>query len=375
MTDAKRRLVDIPSLDGLRTISIMIVFVSHAGYSSVPGGLGVSIFFVISGFLITTLLRIEADTYGHVSLREFYIRRAFRILPIFYVVLCLGLLALAAGVLPGNSADAGPTSSQFLHYFNFYAITHSGFDIVPGTGVYWSLAIEEHFYVVFPVLVVLLYRFGLSHLRQGVVLLVGCAVVLAWRLFLVYDQHVDVIRTYYGTDTRLDGLLFGCAAALIAHPVLDRRRDDADQRRPVPWGTWPIGLAGLIVILGTLLFRDDGFRESTRYTIQSIAIVACLRYAVAADLSSPVSRILNARPIAWFGRMSYGFYLVHQIIISGLEERVHSTPAVIAITFVLATAAAWALHIVVERPVGRLRSRVLKSRAPRIAVAAPSQSG
>lgn len=374
MSDVKRRLVDIPSLDGLRAISIMIVFVSHAGYSSVPGGLGVSIFFVISGFLITTLLRIETDTYGHISLRDFYIRRAFRILPIFYVVLCLGLLALAIGVLPGNSADAGPTSSQFLHYFNFYAITHTGYDIVPGTGVYWSLAIEEHFYVVFPVLVVLLYRFGLNHVRQGMVLLAGCAVVLAWRLFLVYGQHVDVIRTYYGTDTRLDGLLFGCAAALIAHPVLDRGRDDAGQRRAVPWGSWPVGLAGLVVILGTLLFRDDGFRESTRYTIQSIAIVACLRYAVSADATSPVSRILNARPIAWFGRMSYGFYLVHQIIISGLEEHVHSTPVVIAITFVLASAVAWALHVVVERPVGRLRARVLRSRTPRVALAVPSQS-
>lgn len=373
MSDVKRRLVDIPSLDGLRAISIMIVFVSHAGYSSVPGGLGVSIFFVISGFLITTLLRIEADTYGHISLREFYIRRAFRILPIFYVVLCLGLLALAVGVLPGGPADAGPTTSQFLHYFNFYAITHSGYELVPGTGVYWSLAIEEHFYVVFPVLVVLLYRFGFSHLRQGVVLLVGCAVVLAWRLFLVYDQNVEVLRTYYGTDTRLDGLLFGCAAALIAHPVLDRRRDNAGDREPSPWANWPVGLAGLIVILMTLLFRDDGFRETTRYTIQSIAIVACLRYAVAADLTSPVSRLLNARPVAWFGRMSYGFYLVHQIVIAGLEEHVHSTPVIIAITFVLSSAAAWALHIVVERPVGRLRSRVLRARTPRIALAAPSR--
>jgi peptidoglycan/LPS O-acetylase OafA/YrhL len=375
MTEAKRRLVDIPSLDGLRAISIMIVFVSHAGFSSVPGGLGVSIFFVISGFLITTLLRIEADTYGHISLREFYIRRAFRILPIFYVVLCLGLLALAAGVLPGATADAGPTSSQFLHYFNFYAITHSGYDIVPGTGVYWSLAIEEHFYVVFPVLVVLLYRFGFSHLRQGVILLVGCALVLAWRLFLVYEQHVGIIRTYYGTDTRLDGLLFGCAAALIAHPVLDRRRDSNGDRQPSPLATWPFGLAGLIAILATLLFRDDGFRESTRYTIQSIAIVACLRYAIAADLRSPVSRVLNARPIAWFGRMSYGFYLVHQIVISGLEEHVHSRIGVIAITFVLSTAAAWALHVVVERPVGRVRARVLKARTPRVALASPAGSG
>ena len=184
---------------------------------------------------------------------------------------------------------------------------------------------------------------------------------------LVYGQHVSEFRTYYGSDTRLDGLLFGCAAALIASPILDR---SAHQHRSthVAWARWPAGLAGISVILATLVFRDDGFRETLRYTIQSMAIVACLRYAIV-SVGSPVFRVLNIRPIAWFGRMSYSFYLVHQIIISWLHEHMSSKAGVLVITLVLATAVSWALHLLVERPVGRFRARVLRpsTRAPAIA--------
>src|SRR5829696_650989 len=97
-----RRLVDIPSLDGLRAVSIAIVFVAHAGYEIVPGGLGVTIFFVISGFLITTLLRLEVESKDTVSLRDFYLRRVFRILPLFYGVLILGLIGMQIGLGDGK---------------------------------------------------------------------------------------------------------------------------------------------------------------------------------------------------------------------------------------------------------------------------------
>jgi peptidoglycan/LPS O-acetylase OafA/YrhL len=351
-------LVDIPSLDGLRAVSILIVFVSHAGFPGVPGGLGVSIFFVVSGFLITTLLRAEADNSGRISLRAFYIRRAFRILPIFYCVLLLAVIATRSGVLAGG-VDFGATASQFLHYFNFFAITHDGYHIAPGTGVYWSLAIEEHFYVVFPLALVLLRRSRLSHAGQGMILLGGCAVVLLWRLFLVYGEHSIQLRTYYGTDTRLDGLLFGCAAALIASPALDRRADDGTPKQ-VGWTSWPVGAAGIGIILISLIFRDEGFRETVRYTVQSVAIVACLRYAIV-SVSSPAGRLLNAKPVAWFGRMSYGFYLVHQVIIYGLQQHIASRAGLLIASLILSTAAAWALHLAIERPAARLRSRILRS--------------
>lgn len=369
MSGTPRRVLTIPSLDGLRAISIGIVFVSHAGFSSVPGGLGVSIFFVISGFLITTLLRVEGEDTGRISLRDFYVRRVFRILPLFYVVLVLGLLATRIGLGDGK-VDADATGSQLLHWYNFFAITQSGYSIVPGTGIYWSLAIEEHFYLVFPVVFMLMLRRRLSAVRQGLVLLAGCAIVLAWRLYLVHGLHVDPVRTYYGSDTRLDGLLFGCAAALVASPVLDRRGDN--DRGGVPWTRWPVAAGALAVLLATLLTRGDAFREGIRYTIQSVAIVLCLRYVISAA-ATPVGRVLNNKVVAWFGRMSYGFYLVHQIIISWLQQRFTSKPVVLVVSLVLSALVAWVLHLVVERPVGRLRSRVLKrwkSDVPTLPVAA-----
>ena len=134
-------------------------------------------------------MRVEVDTTDRISLRDFYIRRVFRILPLFYVVLALGLLAVAFG-FGGGRVSTDATVAQLTHWFNIFAIGHAGFLIVPGTGIYWSLAIEEHFYLVFPVLMVLLHRLGLDRVRQAAVLLAGCAVVLAWRLYLVYGADV-----------------------------------------------------------------------------------------------------------------------------------------------------------------------------------------
>lgn len=353
---AQRRFLDIPSLDGLRAGSIAIVFLAHAGFSFVPGGFGVSFFFVISGFLITTLLCAELDRYGEISLREFYIRRAFRILPIFYVVLFIALLAAAVGILR-SGVDLDATLSQLLHYFNFYAIFHTGYDIVPGTGVYWSLAIEEHFYVVFPLLFVAMNRRRWSRQRQGWALVFLCGVVLAWRIVLVYGWDVNELRTYFGSDTRADGLLFGCAAALIANPAFAQQRDRLG-RPVVPMANIATAAVAGGVIMATFLIDDVGFRETVRYTIQSVAVVAVLRYAMV-SVGSPAFRILNAGPIAWFGRMSYGFYLVHQVVIAGLQERISGRMTITIISLVVSTLLAWGLHVVVERPSVRLRNRVL----------------
>jgi peptidoglycan/LPS O-acetylase OafA/YrhL len=362
--DAKtRRLVDIPSLDGLRAVSIAIVFVAHAGYEIVPGGLGVTIFFVISGFLITTLLRIEMEAKRTVSVHDFYLRRVFRILPLFYGVLILGLIGMRIGLGDGH-VDVGATASQFGHFFNIFAITHSGYSIIPGSGIYWSLAIEEHFYLFFPVLILLFCRLKLSPFRQGVILLVGCAVVLIWRSYLVYGLHVDTNRTYYGTDTRIDSLLFGCAAALMLSPVLDR---DRTWTRPNKW----FGLAAFACLGATLLVRGDAFRESSRYTIQSIAIVVCMLYAITA-IGSPTFRALNWKPIAWFGRMSFAFYLVHQIVIGELQKHISSKPVVLVIALGLSTLLAWLLHLAIERPAARLRSRFVQSKTRAPAPAGPA---
>src|SRR5450432_3214918 len=141
----------IPSLDGLRAVSFLIVFVSHAGLSGiVPGYFGLSVFFFLSGYLITTLLRLEFDRAGDISFKQFYLRRALRIFPPFYVVLGVAYFLTVIGFL-GGSLWTSAVLAQCFHFTNYYVIRHGWWDgIAPGTWVYWSLAVEEHFYFFFP---------------------------------------------------------------------------------------------------------------------------------------------------------------------------------------------------------------------------------
>ena len=162
----------IPSLDGLRAVSILIVFLAHTGMRGiVPGFFGVTVFFFLSGYLITTLLRIEFEGTGDIGLRSFYVRRAFRIWPLFYLVLIVATLLTALGAYgPPPPLDAGLIFMQFAHLAN-YAITEHGWYIgrAQGTWVYWSLAVEEHFYLALPVVYLAMLKAGLRPRRQAAI--------------------------------------------------------------------------------------------------------------------------------------------------------------------------------------------------------------
>ena len=146
----KKMTKTIPSLDGLRAMSFFIVFVAHAGLGAyVPGGLGVTIFFFLSGFLITTLMRIEYERHGTVNLKRFWLRRILRIWPAFYLVLLAAITA--ALVFQPDTLSMPAARAQLLHLSNYWSIYHGFVGQADGTGVYWSLAVEEHFYVLLPV--------------------------------------------------------------------------------------------------------------------------------------------------------------------------------------------------------------------------------
>ncbi len=237
----------IPSLDGIRAVSFFIVFLSHAGLSGiVPGYFGLSLFFLLSGFLITTLLRMEFDRKNDVSLKQFYLRRVLRIFPPFYLVLGAAAILTYQGFLQGTVWPSA-LLAQVCHVTNYYIIRHGWWDgIAPGTWVYWSLAIEEHFYLVFPVVYLVLRRTGVSRRNQAIGLLAACAVVLAWRCILVFGLHAHKDRVYLGTDTRVDSILAGCVLAIFKNPVLDRDAID-DRRLGYLW--LPLGCASVLVSL------------------------------------------------------------------------------------------------------------------------------
>lgn len=343
----------IPSLDGIRALAFLLVFLGHVGAPGIPGGFGVTVFFFLSGYLITTLLRLEVERTGHIDFKLFYLRRALRILPPFYLVLCTAIALVALGLLAGPLETAS-VLAQFLHYFNLWII-HHGFGGVPdGTGVYWSLAIEEHFYAIFPALYALLLRAKLNGSKQRLVFLGICAAVLLWRCVLVFYFQASSNRTYLGTDTRCDCLLLGCALAVAGNPMLDVERTS---QRPSNAFMAALAVSSLVLLL-SFVVRSDEFRETVRYSLQLGALYGFF-YAAIRYPNWGVFRLFNVRPMRFLGKLSYSLYLVHQIVI-GLAWRwlPFGGVARIALEFAVSLGLAWSIWLLLEKPCAQLRKRL-----------------
>jgi peptidoglycan/LPS O-acetylase OafA/YrhL len=348
----------IPSLDGMRAASFLVVFVAHAGLPDlIPGGFGVTVFFFLSGYLITTLMRTEAEGLGTISLKQFYLRRALRILPPFYLTLALATVAVSVGILPGAFSTSAVVA-QSLHAANYWIILR-GYDGQPaGTGVYWSLAVEEHFYLVFPLVFIALRKWVATQARQAAILYAACAVVLAWRIVLVYGLHSAMDRTYVASDTRVDSILYGCALAVYGNPVLD-----GPSRFSESW--WKRGILPLAVgvLFFTFVYRDPSFRETTRYSLQGVALtpvfVTAIRYP-----TWRVYRPMNTRVASFLGLLSYSLYLVHHAVLFFVRAHVALHPiGQAALALAMSIGLAWTIYRFVEKPCAVLRRQL--SRASR----------
>jgi peptidoglycan/LPS O-acetylase OafA/YrhL len=361
-TSARRGVAHIASLDGLRAAAVAVVFLGHGLPPPFPGELGVTVFFFLSGYLITTLLRAEFERTGSISLRAFYARRVLRIFPPFYLAL-IGSTTLAAfGALGPARLDAPTLLSQAAYLSNYDIVAGEWIPGLPwggapGTGVYWSLAVEEHFYLFFPVLYVALQRRLRSRRQQAAVLLGICALVLLWRAFLVYGLQSGKDRTYVATDTRIDSILFGCVLGVVGNPALDETPGRAATWKAV---LLPLGVLGILFGLG---IRDQRFHESLRYTMQGLCLVPVFVVAVRYPNWGPM-RALNWRWVRLLGVLSYSMYLVHLTVLSGLDARVHAPLLVrTAAGAVITIALAYAIHLLVERPLVRWRRRLSRLHA------------
>jgi peptidoglycan/LPS O-acetylase OafA/YrhL len=301
----------IPSLDGIRALAVGLVFFAHSGLERlVPGGLGVTIFFVLSGYLISTLMRVEQARAGRISFRGFYLRRLLRLMPPLAIVVVLAGTLAALGVIDGGFSAGGALAALF-YGGNYHMIANDFHGMPAGLGVVWSLAIEEHYYLFYPPVAVLLVHLG--SVRRRVALLAAlCAAVLAWRCWLLtHGASVDYLTM--ATDTRVDAILVGCLLAFARNPWLDplpprRARDDA-----------ALAFGAFALLAATLLWRDEVFRFTARFTLQSVAIAALLWLAVARADRQPF-RWLALRPMVYLGSISYTVYLSHHLILLGLAR-------------------------------------------------------
>jgi peptidoglycan/LPS O-acetylase OafA/YrhL len=351
----------IQSLDGIRAVAVLWVFFAHAGLAEwgVPGNLGVTVFFFLSGYLITTLLRIEFERHGSVSLGAFYLRRALRIFPPMYVTLTIASVLCFMGVLEG-SLRLDAVLAQVFHLTNYFIISAGWWEgRAPGTWVYWSLAVEEHFYLVFPVFYLALLRLVPSRRRQLVALIVACALVLAWRLVLVLWLDASKDRTYVASDTRIDSILFGCILAIYGNPVLDQTRVSSFWWKAF----WlPIGVVALAL---SIVIRNPEFQETLRYTLQGLALFPLFVVAVKYPEWAPC-RVLNLAWVRFIGVLSYSLYLMHTTVLFGVHAWTSWHPVIQgAVALGLCLLFSTAMYHGIERPCAALRKRLSRVGAGR----------
>ncbi|MDQ6693960.1 MAG: acyltransferase family protein [Chloroflexota bacterium] len=316
------RLLYLPGLDGLRALAVIAVLLYHAELPWIAGGfLGVEIFFVLSGYLITSLLLSEWRQEGRIDLRAFWFRRARRLLPALFLLLVV-TLTYAALFLPGEvtrlRVDALAAAGYVTNWYLIFS-QQSYFEAMSRPSLLqhlWSLAVEEQFYLLWPLLIVLGLRILRTRLRMLMVVVLGAA-ASAGLMALLYQPDADVSRIYYGTDTRAAGLLIGSALAFVR---LRPKRSPLQARR---WVAGRMGsllpvlpdMAGFLALAGlaaAVLFLS----ETQSFLYQGgLALVALLTAVVIAVISHPTSRLLPgllAQPVLrWVGQRSYGIYLWH----------------------------------------------------------------
>ncbi|CAH0255944.1 acyltransferase family protein [Plantibacter cousiniae (nom. nud.)] len=348
----------IPSLDGIRAVAVLIVFVGHTATMPGlwPGHVGVTIFFFLSGYLITTLLRREHEKTSRISLPKFYLRRALRILPPAYLAIGAGVLVGAIGLLPATTTGWG-VLAEVLNYTNYYLVFEGREGLPPETSMLWSLAVEEHFYLIFPALLIVLLWRKLSMRTIALILMGACALAPIWRIILT-AQGADFFRLYTSTDTRFDALLFGAAMALLFNPAVGDRAplglSDRSISRLVP--------VALLVFAATAVVDIPQFRLTIADTIQIMCLVPIFWFVIAQP-NAWAGKILNNRWLAHIGVLSFSVYLFHRLAISITGAFIPIEPVADALAFLLTLVVAELVYRLVEVPLGRLR-RKLETRAP-----------
>lgn len=351
----------LPAVDGLRALAVAAVFAYHAGLGWAGGGfLGVDVFFVISGFLITSVLLSELRTSGNLNLLGFWGRRARRLLPALFTLLAAAAV-LVPLIAPDQSARLrGDLVSAVLYVTNWRLIFQhqSYFQAVgrpPVLEHLWTLAIEEQFYLLWPIVLsaLLVWRRKPSRL---VLPIVAVAVASAGLMAVLYNPSAVTSAVYYGTETRLGTILVGAALACAWPP--NRLGADVGAR-----ARWALEIGGLAALGGLAWFVARTNQFTTGLYHGGFLVVALLSGLLIAAVAHPaprlLSRLLGWRPLVWLGKRSYSVYLWHWPVIDLTRPRtdvpLSGTPLLVS-RMVLTLVLAELSYRFVERPAldGRL---------------------
>ncbi len=314
----------MPGLDGLRAVAVLAVIFYHLNMPWAPGGLlGVCIFFVLSGYLITDILMAQWNQGASMDLREFWLGRARRLLPALFTMLG-GVLAWILICEPHRLASLWSEVLAAVFYAsNWWLIFHevsyfASFGPPSPLGHLWSLAVEGQFYLVWPLLLGLGLRF--VNRRRLLGLIAALAIASAAAMTIIYQPGLDPNRVYYGTDTRAFALLIGAVLALLwpsrklsaALPARQRNTLDA------------VGGAALLAILAMMVLTDQ-YQSSLYYGgLLLFSVIAAVLIAVLAHPAGRLGRLMGAAPLRWLGVWSYGIYLWHYPVITMTSPAVNT---------------------------------------------------
>jgi len=316
----------MPGLDGLRALAVLSVIAYHLNLPFTTGGfLGVTVFFVLSGYLITSLLVWEYDTTASIDLKHFWIRRAKRLLPAMFLLLAI-LNLLIPLIRPElittlrNDSIAGIFYYSNWHYIFQHVSYFESFGTTSLLTHFWSLAIEEQFYIVWAI--VFFLCFVTFKKQEKVLKWTMIATVLSILVMIIlYKPSLDPSRVYYGTDTRLFSLLIGASFALIlpSHQL----SLTSDKKRK--WTFEIIGIAGLLVYFIMMVSTNQYQPFIYRGGMVLVSITtALLVLSIALPSSTLLHTALSFQPLKWIGKRSYGIYLWHYPVITLFNSKVNT---------------------------------------------------
>jgi peptidoglycan/LPS O-acetylase OafA/YrhL len=346
-------------IDAMRAAAVLIVAVSHAGVTFVPGGSGVTIFFVVSGFIITYLLLRERDRTGGFDIKNFYLRRTLKIFPPFVIIVILPTLiySLFRYVNPFD------VLGQILFFFN-WRYTDGFAEVLPGSHLTWSLSIEEQFYLVFAAIWLFAVK---SRHYMSILLWLASSLIIASALMrmAIYAFDYSHSRIYFGTDTRIEAIAIGVLAATWY--FRSERKTSGSILPTILGNNWTLA-AALVAFAASVAFRPVFFQETAAYSVQAWASALVLLYGLApggGHIKNVLLTTLAWRPIQIIGLASYSIYLVHNEIKILIEPWTKSLPYGLSVGAVLAGGLlvgvlSWKI---VELPAQRLKERLQRPRS------------
>ena len=355
----------MPALDGVRAVAILIVMVYHLEWlipdlhPYVKGGfLGVDVFFVLSGFLITSILLSEREKTGEISLKNFYVRRCLRLIPAFWLFL-VGIYFFGSFLLPKFQAGLVYGRNDFLYALtytmNWFSATNPGFD--SNLNHSWSLAIEEQFYIIWSLILFWAVSAKWKH-NQILFLTIGLIAFLCVSRAIRAGMGTDWRILYYSTDTRIDSLLMGCAASMLF--VWKVFPCDVTKRR------W-FKLLLLASVIGSTVMLFSFSHENSGLYIAGLPVftisIAVMLYWLASGENTAIHKLLSMTAMRWIGSISYSLYLWHYLVYEYAKKEFIPSGSQIFVAVGLAFAMAAVSYYLIEKPFLRLKFQINSKQA------------